>query len=143
MHGPARVIRVLALLAGLALVAAAALQARQDSAATPATVMEVMTSMTIPASDVIFDAASDPPDTDAQWATLRGGAETLAASGRLLMTDRLARDTTTWMDRARALVMQAEATVRLADARARDRLDQASDEIYATCKACHDRYLEP
>lgn len=102
-----------------------------------------MTSMTIPASDAIFDAASSPPDSDATWAALRKSADTLAASGRLLMTPALARDTTTWMEMARAMVTQAEATVKIADAKARDRLEQASDAVYATCETCHERYLQP
>jgi hypothetical protein len=121
----------------------AVLGARQDSARGPASVKEVMISVTIPASDVIFDAASNPPDNDAKWATLRESADTLAASGRLLMTPALARDTTTWMEMARAMVTQAEATLKVADAKARDRLDQASDAVYATCKACHERYPLP
>jgi cytochrome c556 len=116
---------------------------RQDSTQDPASVKEVMTSMTIPASDAVFDAASSPPDTDAKWAALRRGADTLAASGRLLASPRLARDATTWMDMARALVTQAEAVLQVADARARDRLEQASDQVYQTCETCHEKYLQP
>ncbi|MBI3047617.1 MAG: cytochrome c [Acidobacteria bacterium] len=36
-----------------------------------------MTSMTIPASDAIFEAASEPPTTDEKWGALRKAAETL------------------------------------------------------------------
>ena len=133
--------RTLGVLLAVAALAPAAPHARQASV--PASVKEVMTSMTIPASDVIFDAASKAPDTDAGWVALRKAAETLATSGRLLTTPALARDTTTWMERARAMVTQAEATLTLADARARDRLEQASDAVYATCEACHERYLQP
>ena len=117
--------------------------ARQDSARDPASVKEVMTSMTIPASDVIFDAASNPPESDATWTALRKSADTLAASGRLLMTPAFARDTTTWMEMARAMVTQADATATIADAKERDRLEQVSDAVYATCKTCHDRYPQP
>jgi hypothetical protein len=127
----------------VATLAPAPLGARQDSARGPASVKEVMTSMTIPASDVIFDAASNPPDNDAKWAALRESAGTLAASGRLLMTPALARDTTTWMEMARGLVTQAEATLKVADTKARDQLEQASDAVYATCETCHERYLQP
>jgi hypothetical protein len=102
-----------------------------------------MTSMTIPASDVIFDAASSPPATDAAWAALRQAAGTLAASGRLLMTAPLARDSNTWMEMARAMVTQAEAAMQVADAKARERLGQASDNVYTTCETCHKRYPQP
>ena len=115
----------------------------QDSPQSPASVKEVMTSMTIPASDVVFDAASSPPDTDAKWAALRKAADTLAASGRLLGSPRLARDATTWMEMARALVTQAEAVLQIVDARSRDRLERASDEVYKTCETCHEKYLQP
>lgn len=117
--------------------------AQQDPPPAPATVKEVMTTMTIPASDVVFGAASDPPGTDEQWATLRKAAETLAASGRLLTRADLARDTNTWTEMARALVSQAEATVKLAEAKRRDGLEQAGNDLYGTCETCHARYLQP
>jgi hypothetical protein len=132
--------RTIGVLLAVATLAPAVLGARQDSARGPASVKEVMTSMTVPASDAIFDAPSNPPDNDAKWAALRKSADTLAASGRLLMTAGLARDTTTWMEMTRAMVTQAEATATIAEAKARDRLEQASDDVYATCKPCHDRY---
>jgi len=134
--------RAISVLIALALLTPAAPHARQD-ASEPASVKEVMTAMTIPASDVIFDAASRPPESDAAWAAVSKAADTLAASGRLLTTSRLARDTTTWMEMARALVSQAEATRTVADAKARDRLEPASDTVYATCEGCHERYLQP
>jgi hypothetical protein len=135
--------RTIGVLLSALTLAPAVLGARQDSARGPASVKEVMTSMTIPASDVIFDAAANPPDSDAKWAALREGADMLAESGRLLMTPALARDTPTWMTMARAMVTQAEATLKIADAKARDRLQQAADTLYVTCKTCHDRYPQP
>jgi hypothetical protein len=135
-----RTISVLLTVATLSPVAAGA---RQDSARGPASVKDVMTSMTIPASDVIFDAASSPPATDAAWAAVRKAADTLAASGRLPMTAPLARDSKTWMEMARAMVTQGEATMEVADAKARARLEAASDAVYTTCEACHARYLQP
>lgn len=104
---------------------------------------EVMTTMTIPSSDVIFEVASEPPQNDEGWSALRKAADTLAASGRLLMTTALARDTTTWMEMARALVSQAEATAKIAAAKKAESLAQAADDAYTTCETCHARYLEP
>jgi hypothetical protein len=126
-----------------AFLASGAARAPQDAQTAPATVKDVMVTMTIPASDAIFSAASDPPRSEEQWEELRKSAETLAASGRLLMRTELARDTTTWIERARALVTQAETTVTLAGAKAGDRLEQAGDDVYATCEACHERYFQP
>jgi hypothetical protein len=100
-----------------------------------------MTTMTIPASDAIFAAASEPPASAEGWAALRNSAAKLAESGRMLTTAALAKDTTAWREMARNLVSEAEATVRIADAKNREALEKASDSVYATCKPCHDRYI--
>lgn len=115
--------------------------ARQTAARTPTTVKQVMTAMTIPASDAVFDATAEPPATAEAWAALRKSAVTLAESGRLLMTDALAKDKNTWVDMARDLVREAEATIKAAEAKDRDGLENAGDSVYATCKACHGRYM--
>ena len=126
-----------------ATVLASTAAARQDPAPEPATVKDVMVTMTVPASDVIFEAASEPPRTDAQWAALRQATVTLAESGRLLTRPGLARDASTWMELARTLVDAAEATRTIAEAKKGDALERASDAVYATCETCHARYLEP
>ena len=114
--------------------------ARQTAARTPTTVKQVMTAMTIPASDAVFDATAEllPPEA---WAALRKSAVTLAESGRLLMTDAPAKDKNTWVEMARDLVREAEATIKVAEAKDRDALENAGDSVYATCKACHGRYM--
>jgi Cytochrome C' len=114
----------------------------RQTARTPTTVKEVMTAMTIPASDAVFDAGAEPPTSAEAWAALRKSAVTLAESGRLLMTDALGKDKTTWNEMARDLVREAEATIKVAEAKDRDALENAGDSVYATCKACHGRYME-
>ena len=109
----------------------------------PATVKEVMLTMTVPSSDVIFTAASEFPKDDQQWAVVRKSAVALAESGKLLMTGERARDNTTWMDMARGMVVQAEATLKAAEARNAEALSKASDDVYATCETCHERYMHP
>jgi hypothetical protein len=121
--------------------ASVAVLAQYDAGTPPSTVKDVMTTMTIPASDMVFAAASDPPDDETEWAALEKSARTLADSGRLLMTPGLARDTGMWMDRAGALVKEAEAVQRLATGRNRDALEAAGDRVYATCETCHEHYL--
>ena len=113
--------------------------ARQNAG--PKTVKDVMTTMTIPASDAIFEAASEPPSGAEGWAALRKSAVTLTESGKLLMTDALARDKATWMEMAGALVKEAEAVVTVADARDRAALEKSGDRVYATCESCHGRYM--
>ena len=108
----------------------------------PAAGKGAMTSMTIPASDRVFEAASEPPKTDDTWAVLRKAVETLAASGRLLTRAELARDKTTWMEMARALVTEADKALKVVQAKNGDALAQAGDDLYMTCENCHARYLE-
>ena len=126
-----------------AIVATAAVAASQDVDKAKATVKEVMLTMTVPSSEVIFSAASEPPKNQQQWDAVRKGAVELAESGRLLMTSGRAKDTTTWMEMARDLVKQAEATLKAAEARNSDALSKASDDAYLTCETCHGRYLTP
>ena len=59
---------------------AATMQADQ---AAPA-VKDVMATMTIPASDAIFAAATEPPAEVTQWVALEASATTLAEPGRIL-----------------------------------------------------------
>jgi hypothetical protein len=126
-----------------ALLACAAAAAQHESPAAPSIVKDVMITMTIPASDVIFDAASEVPKGEAQWAALKQAAATLAESGRLLMAAPLAKDDTAWREMAGDLVIQAEATRKLAEAKKGAALEDAGDKIYGTCEACHARYMAP
>jgi prophage DNA circulation protein len=121
--------------------AATAQQQNPDKAA--ATVKEIMQTMTEPSSDVIFTAASEPPTDQQQWEAVRKSAVVLAESGNLLMTGGRVKDNTTWMEMARALVDQADATVKAAEARNSEALSKAGDDVYLTCEVCHARYLEP
>ncbi len=130
---------LVALATVMSTVAVAIAQQPRDSR--PSTVKEVMTSMTIPSADEIFESASDPPATHERWARLRLAALTLAESGRLLATTKLAKDTGIWMDMARAMVKEAERASQIADAKDAKGLEAVSDSVYSTCKPCHSRYM--
>ena len=119
-------------------VTTARLEAQRDTSS----VKQVMLTMTIPASDAIFSAASDPPKNAQAWLELRTDVQTLVESGNLLMTRGLAKDNAAWMEMTRALVTQAQATLKAIDAKSGDALAQASDDVYVTCETCHARYLE-
>ena len=96
--------------------------------------------MTVPASDAIFAAAYEPPKESAQWVALRASAKTLADSGRVLTTADRAKGDAEWTEMARALVTQAESTFKAIDKKDADALSNASDDVYLTCKTCHDRF---
>jgi hypothetical protein len=129
-----------ALIAVVIAVLAAGTAAPQDADKAAQTVEQVMTNMTIPASDAIFAAASEPPKDGAQWVALRASAGTLAESGRLLLKTGPSKDDAEWIEMARALVTEAELTMKAIDAKDAERLAQAGDDMYLTCKACHDRF---
>ena len=132
----------LTLIVGAMMMCAATIAARQDTQPETVTVKQVMETMTIPASDAIFSAASELERDTKVWQEARKGAVMLAESGDLLMTGGRAKDSTTWLDMSRALVTQAQAALKAIDAKDGDALVQASDSLYDTCKACHDRYME-
>jgi hypothetical protein len=131
-----------ALIAIVVAVLTAGAAASQNANKAAQTVKDVMQTMTIPASDEIFSAASEPPKDETQWVALRSSAATLAESGRLLTTTGPAKEETEWREMARALVTEAEATFKAIDAKDPEGLAQVGDRLYVTCKACHDRYLE-
>jgi hypothetical protein len=113
----------------------------QDADKAAPAVTHVMATMTVPASDAIFSAASEPPKDERQWVALRASAEALAESGRLLTTVDRAKDDTEWIGMARVLVTEAEATLNAIEARNADALSQAGDNVYVTCQTCHARYM--
>ena len=125
-----------------AMFATAAATAQQDAETAPATVKQVMLTMTVPSSDAIFSAASEPPKDDEQWVAVRTSAMMLAESGNLLMTGGRAKDNTTWMEMAREMVNQAEGALKAVEARNADALAQAGDDVYVTCEACHARFMD-
>ena len=129
------------LIVGSMLMFAVTIAARQESQRETVTVRQVMETMTIPASDAIFSAALETPQDAKAWQDVRQAAVTLAESGNLLIADGLAKDSTTWIDMARALVTQAQATLKAVDAKDGDALGQAGDDVYATCKPCHQKYM--
>ena len=127
--------------ASLVAMLAGATAAPQDAANATSAVKEVMDTMTIPASDAIFAAASEPPKEAAQWVALRASAKALADSGRVLTTTARAKDDKAWVEMARALVTEAEAAFKAIDAKDPDALSSVADNVYVTCKSCHDRYM--
>ena len=120
---------------------AATLAARQDTPRATATVREVMLTMTIPASDAIFSAAYETPQDARAWQDVRQNALTLSESGTLLMSGERAKDNSTWLDMARAMVAQAQAALKAIDAKDGDALATVGDDLYVSCKTCHDRYM--
>lgn len=107
-----------------------------------ATVKQIMLALTIPSSEAIFDAASEPPKTEQDWTKVATNAVVLAEAGNLLMIGPRARDKEAWMKMARAQVDAAEAVMKAANAKNADALSKTGDALYETCDACHTRYMD-
>jgi hypothetical protein len=130
-------------LVAAALLATATLHATAAAAraaADPDTVLAVMMTMTVPASNAIFELA-DPPKTDAEWRAVRVHAARLAESGELLLAPSRARDKGEWVTQVRAYAGAASAALKAVDAKNFDALLAASDALADTCVECHKRYL--
>ena len=106
-----------------------------------ASVMEVMRTMTIPFSNAVFAAGSEPPKDDAVWLAARDQAVALAESGNLLMMGSRVKDRAAWLKFSRAQVDAAELAAKAAGAKNAEALSSAADGIYETCANCHKVYL--
>jgi cytochrome c556 len=107
-----------------------------------ASVQQVMTAITVPASDVIFDAAAATETTKvARWENIQNSALTLAESGNLLMLPGRAPDKQEWVKQSQAMIDAAMLAFDAAANRNTERLSAAGDRIYATCEACHNKYM--
>jgi hypothetical protein len=114
-----------------------------------ASVDEVMDGIVIPGSDVIFDAVVysngelvQSPKTDDDWHRVRVQALAVAEAGNLLMMAPRARDTDEWMTFSRAMTGRAEAVAQAARDKSADRVLENGGQLYATCVACHRKYID-
>jgi cytochrome c556 len=105
-----------------------------------ATSIQIMKTMTIPFSDVVFMAGSEPPKDQKGWTQVQEQAIALAESGNLLMVGGRSKGPA-WMRMARAQVDAAEAAAKAAAAKNGDRLSSAADALYETCANCHKQYM--
>ncbi len=105
-----------------------------------ATSMQIMKTMTIPFSDVVFMAGSEPPKDQKGWTQVQEQAIALAEAGNLLMVGGRSKGAP-WMRMARAQVDAAEAAARAAAAKNGDQLSSAADTLYETCANCHKQYM--
>jgi hypothetical protein len=135
MHNTVTAFIVLALLTFMATITAG-----QDASRDTTNVKQVMLTMTIPASDAIFTAASEPPKDDHMWQEVKKSALVLAESGELLLSKDLAKDNAMWAELSHALITHAKVASKAVDARNAEALAQVADDMYTTCKACHDEY---
>jgi hypothetical protein len=118
---------------------------RSPAAAAPgvkgvATSIQIMKTMTIPFSDAVFMAGSEPPKDQKGWTQVQEQAIALAEAGNLLMVGGRSKGPA-WMRMARAQVDAAELAAKAAGAKNGDQLSSAADALYETCANCHKQYM--
>jgi hypothetical protein len=105
-----------------------------------------------PNADVVWDAVKTidtkegteeiRPRNEEQWTAVRNAAITLAESGNLLMMVPRAKDGGEWMTMAQRMIDTSEAAIKAADAKNPDRLFTVGGDIYESCSACHQKYMD-
>ncbi len=138
-----------------ALIVTGALFAQVATYESVATTKQIMDTMSIPASNALFEAAGKEKPTDADWAEFRKHAMTLAESGNLMMVPgRMATGQTTaktkakganpvaWNAAAKLMRDAGKAAVAAIDKKDLDLLGgDVGDKILASCASCHDKYM--
>jgi hypothetical protein len=112
----------------------------------------LMQAVVDPNADIVWDAVKTidskegteeiRPRNDAQWTVVRNAAVTLAESGNLLMMVPRAKDGGEWMKLSQQLIDTSEAAIKAADAKNADRLFTIGGDIYQSCSACHQKYMD-
>ena len=102
---------------------------------------EIMEVLTIPLSDAIFAAGSEPPKDDAGWTAVQQKALALAESANLLLIPPRAITSGSWGKWAVAQREAAITAMKAAQAKNGDALSAAGDALYETCDGCHKVYL--
>ena len=109
---------------------------------TLANIRELHDLLISPASDAVFNAATDPPTDAKGWTVTRGQAVVLAESANLLMVGSRVRDNNNWMKMSRALVDAAALAATAAEKKDAKALEAATDAITVSCMNCHQPYRD-
>lgn len=141
--------RAAAIVAALGATACAGGGAADTSAFTPvATIDQVMDAIVIPAAEGIFDAVvytngelTSAPQSDDDWFRVRMHALAVAEAGNLLLMPPRAPDADAWARFAQAMTEQAAVVAKAAETKDIEELLRSGSELYNTCTACHDVYL--
>jgi cytochrome c556 len=106
-----------------------------------ASMKQLMLDLIHPASnDILLFVNRGELKSDAEWATVRRGALTLAEAGNLLTTRGRARDQDQWMRDAKMLAGVGSAAYTAAQAKDLTALSKLTESLDAACTTCHKHY---
>jgi hypothetical protein len=120
-------------------------------AGTPtANVKQIMAGIVGPAADAIFNAVSTTvtqkgieevaPRNDEEWAKVGAYAASLSEAGNLLMADGRAVDHGDWIKMAQAMVDAGRKSLKATEAKDKEGLLMAGEDVNTSCDTCHRRY---
>ena len=81
------------------------------------------------------------PQTDDEWAGVRGSAIQLAESGNLLMLPARSGGSADWIADAQALIEASGRALKAIDAKDKDALFTIGGDIYDVCTKCHSKFM--
>jgi len=112
----------------------------------------LMQAMIDPNADLVWDAVKTidtkagteeiRPRNEEAWTAVRNAAVTLAESGNLLMMVPRAKNGGEWMTLAQQMIASSEEAIKAASAKNADRLFTVGGDIYESCSACHQKYMD-
>jgi cytochrome c553 len=120
----------------------AAQRAPATGVRTLASVLELHELLISPASDAVFNAATEPPTDAKGWTATRNQALVLAEASNLLMVGSHVRDNNNWMKVSRGLVDAAALAASAAEKKDAKALEAATDAITVACMDCHRPYRD-
>ena len=107
---------------------------------------EIMVYVVDPHANEIWDAATRPPATDADWRALNRAAVAIAAAGNLTKLagngpkDQEWTQQANWVGHSQAVADAGLAAVEAVRARNSAQLSKAGDQLVLTCINCHREY---
>jgi hypothetical protein len=104
-------------------------------------VKDIMLAITIPTSEAVFSAASEPPTGAAGWEKVQHQALALAESSNLLLMPERSQNRAGWDALAVAQLEAAVKAMQAAEKKDAEALSAASDAVYETCDNCHKKFL--
>jgi hypothetical protein len=112
----------------------------------------LMSAMIDPNADIVWEAVKTidtkegteeiRPQNAEQWTAVRNAAVTLAESGNLLMMVPRAKNGGEWMTLAQRMIDTSEEAIKAAEAKNAEKLFTVGGDIYDSCSACHQKYMD-
>jgi cytochrome c553 len=88
----------------------------------------------------VFAVANTEPRNAQDWQQVKRNALNLVASGEWLLSSPVNKDQRVWQQSAKTLLAAATAAAKAADANDVEAVNNAGNDLYASCESCHAHY---